>query len=78
MRAPMMTFTGVFGLDALSEYRTEKRSSSIVGKTSSAKTFAQEFKRTFCSRGVKTLKQSKSEICWDSFVRNDMVYTSNN
>ena len=31
--APMITLTGVLALDALSLYRTEKRSSSIAGKS---------------------------------------------
>ena len=33
IRAPMITLTGVLALDALSLYRTEKRSSSIAGKS---------------------------------------------
>ncbi len=43
----MITLTGVLDLDVLSLYRTEKRSSSIAGKISSAKIFAQDFSRVF-------------------------------
>ena len=37
MSAPTITLTGVFGLDALSLYKTEKRFSSMAGNISSAK-----------------------------------------
>ena len=43
MSAPTITLTGVFGLDALSLYKTEKTLSSMAGNISSAKTFAQDF-----------------------------------
>jgi hypothetical protein len=47
MSAPTITFTGVFGLDALSLYNTEKRFSSIAGNILSAKIFAQDFSPGF-------------------------------
>lgn len=47
--ATTITLTGVFGLDALSLYNTEKRFSSMAGNISSAKTFAQDFSSAFCS-----------------------------
>ena len=40
MSALTITFIGVFGLDALSLYKTEKCFSSTAGNISSAKTFA--------------------------------------
>jgi len=43
IRAPTITFTGVFGLDSCSLYNTENRFSSIAGKSSSAKILAQGF-----------------------------------
>lgn len=45
--APMITLTGVLGLDALSLYRTEKRPSSIAGKISSAKILPKIFPELF-------------------------------
>ena len=53
MSAPTITFTGVFGLDALLLYKTQKRFSSMAGNISSAKTFAQDFSGVFCSLAVK-------------------------
>ena len=50
MSAPTITFTGVFGLDALSLYNTEKRFSSIAGNILSAKIFAQDFSSGFFLR----------------------------
>ena len=47
MSAPTITLTGVFGLDALSLYKTEKRFSSMAGNISSAKTFARIFPMLF-------------------------------
>ena len=47
MSAPTITLTGVFGLDALSLYKTEKCFSSIAGNISSAKTLAQDFPMLF-------------------------------
>ena len=61
--APMITLTGVLALDALSLYRTEKRSSSIAGKISSAKIFAQDFSRAFFSRSVSDIKLSSKDNC---------------
>ena len=72
MRAPMITFTGALGLDALSLYRTAKRSSSIAGKISSAKTFAQDFSNAFLSRSVSVMKLSSKDNCWQSFVLKDI------
>ena len=64
MSAPTITFTGVFGLDALLLYKTEKRFSSMAGNISSAKTFAQDFSSAFCSLAVKPEKLSVNDICW--------------
>ena len=54
---------GVLDLDALLLYRAEKRPSSIAGKISSAKIFAQVFSRAFshaqlviCGLSVFTVK----------------------
>lgn len=60
---PMITLTGELDLDALSLYRTEKRSSSIAGKISSAKIFAQDFSRAFFSRSVSAIKLSSKDNC---------------
>ena len=43
MSASIMIFTKVFGLEALSLYKTEKRSSSIAGNISSEKICDHEF-----------------------------------
>ena len=59
----MHTFTGVFGLEALDEYRMRKGSSLIAGKISSAKTFAHERSNAFCSREVRPPKLSVSDNC---------------
>jgi hypothetical protein len=64
MSAPTITFTGVFGLDALSLYRTEKRFSSMAGNISSAKIFAQDFSNAFCSLAVNPEKLSVNDNCW--------------
>ena len=48
---------------ASSLYRTEKRSSSIAGKISSAKIFAQDFSRAFFSRSVSDIKLSSKDNC---------------
>ena len=48
---------------ASSLYRTEKRSSSIAGKISSAKIFAQDFSRAFFSRSVSAIKLSSKDNC---------------
>ena len=64
IRAPTITLTGVFGLDALSLYKTEKRFSSMAGNISSAKTFAQDFSNAFCSLAVNPEKLSVNDICW--------------
>ena len=56
MSAPTITLTGVFGLDALLLYKTEKRFSSMAGNISSAKTFAQDFSSVFCSLAVNLEK----------------------
>lgn len=77
MSAPTITFTGVFGLDALSLYNTEKRFSSIAGNILSAKIFAQDFSPgfflrifpqdfscAFCSLTVNPEKLSVNDICW--------------
>mgnify|MGYP004641389603 CR=1 FL=1 len=64
MSAPTITLTGVFGLDALSLYNTEKRFSSMTGNISSAKTFAQEFYSAFCSLAVNLEKLSVNDIWW--------------
>ena len=63
MSAPIITFTGVLGLDDLSQYRTEKRSSSIDGKISSAKIFAHDFSKAFLSRSVRAVKLSSNDNC---------------
>ena len=52
IRAPMITLTGVLGLDALSLYNTGNRFSSIAGNISLAKTFAQDFSSAFCSLAI--------------------------
>jgi hypothetical protein len=64
MSTPTVTFTGVFGLDALSLYNTEKRFSSIAGNILSAKIFAQDFSCAFCSLAVNPEKLSVNDICW--------------
>ena len=70
--APTMMFTGVFGLDAFSEYRTRKRSSSIAGNISSENTFAHDFSRHFLSRSVRRRLRSNIESCWLGFALYDM------
>lgn len=60
MRAPIITFTGALGLDALSLYKTENRSSSIAGKISSAKIFAQDFSKAFLSRSARECAEAHS------------------
>ena len=72
MHAPMITLTGVFGREALSLYKTAKGFSSILGNTSSAKTFAQEFSNAFCSRAVSFKKLSNRDNCSTSFVLKDI------
>ena len=64
MSAPTITLTGVFGLDALSLYKTEKRFSSTAGNISSANTFAHDFSSAFCSLAVNPEKLSVNDICW--------------
>ena len=64
MSALTITLTGVFGLDALSLYKTEKRFSSMAGNISSAKTFAQDISYPFCSLAVNPEKLSVNDICW--------------
>ena len=64
MSALTITLTGVFGLDALSLNKTEKRFSSMAGNISSAKTFAQDFSNAFCSLAVNPEKLSVNDICW--------------
>ena len=59
----MHTFTGVFGLEALDEYRTRNGSSLIAGNISSAKTFAHERSRAFCSRDVSPPRLSVKDNC---------------
>ena len=59
----MITFTGALGLDALSLYKTENRSSSIAGKISSAKIFAHDFYNAFLSRSVRVMKLSSNDNC---------------
>ena len=63
-------------LKALSLYKTEKRSSSIAGKISSAKIFAQEFSNAFLSRSVRFIKLSSNDNCWQSFVLKDIRGTT--
>lgn len=53
IKAPTMMFTGVFGLDAFSEYRTRKRSHRLQGRCHLENTFAHDFSRHFLSRSVK-------------------------
>ena len=48
---------------ASSLYRTEKRSSSIAGKISSAKIFAHDFSDAFFSRSVRAVKLSSKDSC---------------
>lgn len=72
----MITFTGVLGLEDLSLYKTEKRSSSIAGKISSAKIFAQDFSNAFLSRSVRVIKLSSNDNCWQSFVLKDIEHTT--
>ncbi len=48
---------------ASSLYRTEKRSSSIAGKISSAKIFAHDFSSAFFSRSVRAVKLSSKDSC---------------
>lgn len=43
----MQIFTGVLGLDAFAEYKTENGFSSIAGKISYAKVFALECSKAF-------------------------------
>lgn len=62
IRAPMQIFTGVLGLDAFAEYKIENDFSSIAGKISSAKVFAQECSKAFCSLAVSPFVQSVKEI----------------
>lgn len=59
----MQIFTGVFGLDAFDEYKTENGFSSIAGKISSAKVFAQECSKAFCSLDVSPFVQFVKDIC---------------
>ena len=47
INAPIQTFTGVFGLEALEEYRTSNGSSFMKGKISSANDFAHECSNAF-------------------------------
>ena len=61
--APIITFTGVLGLDALSLYKTEKRVSSMAGKISSAKILAQDLSKAFFSRSVKFIRLSFNDNC---------------
>ena len=58
----MQIFTGVLGLDAFAEYKIENDFSSIAGKISSAKVFAQEFSKAFCSLAVSPFVQSVKDI----------------
>lgn len=53
MSAPTITLTGVFGLEAWPLYNTANLFSSIAGKSSSAKSFAHNFSRAFCSLAVR-------------------------
>lgn len=57
----MQIFIGVFGLEALEEYKTENGSSSIAGKISSAKAFAQEYSNAFYSLDVSPFIQFVNE-----------------
>ena len=50
--APMMTLTGVFGLDAFSLYKTEKRFSSISGMISSENVLAKISQAPFSPLGL--------------------------
>jgi hypothetical protein len=68
--------TGVFGLESLSLYITEKRFSSIEGNTSSANTFAHELANAFCSLFVSVTMLSVIDICWLVFSLNDMAAPS--
>lgn len=62
IRVPMQIFTGVLGLDAFAEYKTENGFLSIAWKMSSAKVFAQECSNAFCSLAVSQSVQSVKDI----------------
>ena len=72
MSALTITLTGVFGLDALSLYKTEKRFSSMAGNISSAKTFAQDnsigLSRLFCTSYKKAPFPHLSERGHSAFL----------
>ena len=71
IRAPIQMLTGVLNFHWVrSEYRIRKRSSSIAGKISSAKIFAHEFSRAFCSRKVREFVISVRDSCCELFIRN--------
>ena len=76
IKAPIITFTGAFGREALLLYKTENLSSSILGKISSANIFAHELSSAFFSRAVSENTLSLKDICWLLFTLNDINLTT--
>lgn len=60
---PIQTFIGLFGLEALEEYRTLSGSSFVMGKISSANDFAHECSNSFFSRKARSQKLSVRDNC---------------
>ena len=48
----------------------------MAGNISSAKIFAHDFSRAFCSLDVRLKKLSTMDICWQEFYLNDICNTS--